>query len=68
VATYALESLTCRQIAELVTEYLETALDPTDRARFERHIAGCDMCETYLQQLRLTIAELGRLRAGRNAR
>jgi predicted anti-sigma-YlaC factor YlaD len=60
--------MTCAQIADLVTEYLETAMNPVDRARFEQHLAGCDMCETYLQQLRLTIAELGRLPTSRHAR
>jgi len=53
--------LTCRELVELVTDYLEGALSPRDHARFERHIAGCDGCTTYLEQMRITIRALGRL-------
>jgi anti-sigma factor RsiW len=53
---------TCREIVELVTDYLEDRLDPDARERFERHIATCDACETYLDQIRLTIAATGSLR------
>jgi anti-sigma factor RsiW len=51
----------CRQVVELMTEYLEGALSPADRARFEEHIAGCEGCRGYLEQMRLTKAVLGRL-------
>ena len=34
--------LTCRELVELVTDYLEGALPESERARFEAHIAGCD--------------------------
>jgi len=53
--------MTCRQVVELMTDYLEEALSPIDRARFEEHIATCDGCHTYLAQLRRTRAILGRL-------
>jgi anti-sigma factor RsiW len=53
--------LTCQEMVELVTDYLEGALSPSDHARFERHIAGCEHCTTYLQQMRITIRTLGRL-------
>jgi anti-sigma factor RsiW len=48
-------------MVELVTDYLEGALPARDRARFERHIAGCPHCTTYLEQMRITIRTLGRL-------
>jgi anti-sigma factor RsiW len=50
------EDLPCRELVELVTDYLEGALAPAERARFEAHVAGCAGCETYLEQLRTTIA------------
>ena len=53
--------LTCRELVELVTDYLEDALPEPDRARFDAHISGCDGCTTYLAQMRRTIALTGRL-------
>ena len=53
--------LTCRELVELVTDYLEGALPRRERRRFERHIARCDGCTAYLEQLRVTIAMLGTL-------
>jgi len=53
--------LTCRELVELVTDYLEGALTPRERARFERHIAVCPHCTAYLGQLRETLRELGDL-------
>lgn len=53
--------MNCRQVVELMTDYLEGALSPVERARFEEHIAGCDGCRAYLQQLRTTRRVLGRL-------
>jgi anti-sigma factor (TIGR02949 family) len=51
----------CRQVVELMTDYLEGTLSPIDRARFEDHISGCDGCRAYLDQLRRTRQVLGRL-------
>jgi anti-sigma factor RsiW len=48
--------LACRDIVELVTAYLEDALSPTDRERFEEHLVFCDGCDRYLEQMRLTIS------------
>jgi anti-sigma factor RsiW len=53
--------LTCRELVELVTDYLEGALDAGERARFEAHIAVCHGCTAYVQQLRAAIAVTGRL-------
>ena len=51
----------CRELAELVTDYLEDRLSRVDRARFEAHLAECEACRTYLEQFRQTIRVLGRL-------
>jgi anti-sigma factor RsiW len=53
--------MTCRQVVELMTEYLEGNLQARDRARFEEHIAGCDGCRAYLAQIRKTLDVLGRI-------
>lgn len=55
------QMLTCRQMVELVTDYLEDRLDDADRARFEAHIAECDACTLYIEQMRMTIAALGHI-------
>jgi anti-sigma factor RsiW len=55
-------TLSCREVVELVTDYLEDALDPLARADFEAHVAGCDGCPTYLDQMRATVALLRSLR------
>lgn len=53
--------LTCRELTELVTNYLEGRLSLADRVRFEMHLAMCRHCRAYVQQMRLTIAALGRI-------
>ena len=52
--------LTCIEMVELVTEYLEGAMPRRARKRFERHIAGCDGCSRYLEQIRITVRLAGR--------
>jgi Putative zinc-finger len=53
--------LACRDIVELVTAYLEHALAPWDRERFEEHLVFCDGCGAYLEQMRTTIDATGRV-------
>jgi predicted anti-sigma-YlaC factor YlaD len=48
--------MTCQELVELVTDYLEGALSREDTERFEEHVAACPGCETYLDQVRTTIA------------
>ncbi len=55
------DELVCRQVVELVSDYLEGALSRSERRRFERHLAGCEHCTEYLEQMRATIALTGRL-------
>jgi predicted anti-sigma-YlaC factor YlaD len=53
--------LTCKQMVELVTDYLEGSLSPDDRARFETHLAVCEGCTRFLAQMRETIRMTGTL-------
>ncbi|TPG36099.1 zf-HC2 domain-containing protein [Mycobacterium hodleri] len=50
----------CDKLVELVTDYLDDALDVDTRARFDLHLLECDGCENYLQQFRATISIVGR--------
>ena len=53
--------LSCQQVVELVTDYLEGRLSRRDRRRFEKHLSACDGCTRYLEQMRATIRVLGRI-------
>lgn len=55
------DGLACRQLVEIITDYLEGSLTPQDRDRFEEHLSQCDGCRAYLDQLRTTIRLVGRL-------
>ena len=56
-----LPHMPCRELVELITEYLEDRLSPIDRARFEVHLEECELCRRYLAQFRETVQRLGRL-------
>lgn len=56
------DDLVCQQVVELVSDYLEGALSSSERRRLEAHLAGCEHCTEYLQQMRATIRLTGRLR------
>jgi anti-sigma factor RsiW len=56
------EDLACRELVELVTDYLEGALPEPERARFDAHLGLCDGCHTYVDQMRQTIRLTGALR------
>jgi hypothetical protein len=51
----------CNELVELVTDYLEEALSVRDRARFTEHMSLCAGCAIYVEQLRVTLAVLGRI-------
>jgi anti-sigma factor RsiW len=53
----------CREAVEAMTAYLEGAMRPRARARFEAHIAACEHCTAYLEQIRVTIALTGTIAA-----
>jgi anti-sigma factor RsiW len=48
--------LTCRELVELVTDYLEDALSASERRRFETHLADCEGCRRYVEQMRTTVS------------
>ena len=52
-------ALTCQQVVELVTDYLEGSLGWRDRRRFEKHLRACDACSRYIEQMRETLDLLG---------
>ncbi len=58
------KDMDCDQFVELVTAYMEGALEPGTRARFKSHLMECDGCEHYLGQFRTTAQLLGDLREG----
>jgi anti-sigma factor RsiW len=53
--------LTCEELVELVTEYLEGALDAEQLARFEEHLMTCPPCFAHIDQMKATIETIGRL-------
>jgi anti-sigma factor RsiW len=53
--------MTCREVIDLLTDYVEDALPEQERRRVEAHLASCDGCTTYLEQVRETIRLTGML-------
>jgi len=53
--------MTCKELVELVTEYLEGALPLDERERFEAHLASCQGCTNYFTQMQQTIRLSGGL-------
>jgi anti-sigma factor RsiW len=54
--------LVCREAVELVSDYLDGTLSRRERRRLEKHLAQCDACTAYLDQMRATIAASGQVR------
>ena len=54
-----IKDINCRQAVGLIGDYLEGNLSYRDRRRLEHHLAGCDGCSAYLDQMRTTIALTG---------
>lgn len=57
--------MSCDELVELVTDYLEGALEEPERLRLEEHLADCDGCTVYLEQIRTTIRLTGMLTVDR---
>ncbi len=53
--------MTCREMVELMTDYLEGSMSTVERARFEEHLSICDGCTNYLRQVRETVRVAGML-------
>ena len=62
------EHLTCQEFVEVLTDYLEGALEPAERADVERHLVICRGCSNYTEQMRSTIGLLRRIADERPAR
>jgi hypothetical protein len=54
-------TIECRDLVELVTDYFEDALPGPERALLEEHLAGCEGCTRFLEQMRITIRLSGML-------
>jgi anti-sigma factor RsiW len=59
--TESSERITCREVTELVNEYIEGTLNAHETALFEQHLNFCDGCDWYVDQMRTTIAAVGRI-------
>ena len=55
------DALTCKEVVELVTDYLENVLLPGLRKQLEEHVADCPGCTNYIEQVRLTVSMLHQL-------
>ncbi len=55
------EHLTCQEFVEVLTDYLEGAVEPEERADLERHLVICRGCSNYTEQMRSTIDLLSRI-------
>ncbi|MGH3674763.1 MAG: anti-sigma factor family protein [Mycobacterium sp.] len=56
------KQMTCKELVELVTAYLECALDADKHSLFDAHLEYCDGCRNYLEQFRVTVRTMGRIR------
>ena len=54
--------MTCKELVELVTDYLEGKLPDVEVIRFEQHLSSCDGCTNYLEQMKRTIHVVGQTR------
>jgi len=55
------DHITCQEVVELVTGYLEGALSPEETDLFEQHINFCDGCDWYVDEMRTTVATVGKI-------
>jgi anti-sigma factor (TIGR02949 family) len=55
------DHITCQEVVELVTEYFDGALATDEADLFEQHINFCEGCDWYVDQLRATVATVGRV-------
>jgi anti-sigma factor (TIGR02949 family) len=55
------QHITCSQVVELVTEYLDRTLSAEDATLFEQHLNFCEGCTWYVEQIRTAVATVGRI-------
>jgi anti-sigma factor RsiW len=53
--------MTCKQLVELVTDYLEGRLSDEQTRQIAEHLTACDGCTIYIEQMRVTLEALGRI-------
>jgi anti-sigma factor RsiW len=56
-----LPEMPCRELVEVITDYLEGALSAEDHQRFEEHLSACTACALYLEQFEVVIRSVGRI-------
>jgi anti-sigma factor RsiW len=56
------EHVTCQEVVELVTDYLDRALPADEASLFEQHLNFCEGCIVYVEQMRATVETVGRVR------
>lgn len=56
-----MSAMTCAELVELVTDYLEGDLDEQTARRFEEHLALCPGCQTYVEQIQQVIRTAGQV-------
>lgn len=56
------DELHCQELVEIVTDYIEGVMSPTERRRFEEHLRDCPLCLEYVEQFKRTVATVGTLR------
>jgi predicted anti-sigma-YlaC factor YlaD len=61
------EALACNEVVEMVSEYLDGAMSPMDRARLEQHLLVCPGCTAHVGQMRSTISQVAKLRTNATA-
>jgi anti-sigma factor RsiW len=57
----SMDAMDCNELVELVTAFLDDALDPQTRARVEAHLVDCEGCANYVQQFRQTVRTVGKI-------
>jgi anti-sigma factor RsiW len=55
------DEMSCRELVEVITDYIEDRMPSEDRRRFDAHLEDCPYCANYLDQMRATIATMGEL-------
>ena len=53
--------MSCQEVVELVTAYLDGSMSWREKRRFEKHLGACHWCARYIEQMRVTIRTVGRI-------
>jgi anti-sigma factor RsiW len=61
ITSHVETEMTCQELVQLVTEYLEGKLSLSEQFRFDAHLRTCSACAVYIEQLRTTIGMVGKL-------